>query len=274
MLQIQKLSFRYSAARPAVFSDFSLNFGKGKIVGLLGKNGTGKSTLLYLICGLLRPNKGEVRYDGTLTSSRLPETLSEIFIVPEEFDLPAITMDEYVAINTPFYPRFDHEMLRRNLTAFELPTDLNLGQLSMGQKKKAFMAFALACGTRLLLMDEPTNGLDIPSKTQFRRVVADSMSDSRTIIISTHQVHDVETLIDHIVMLEGNHLLADISTSAISEHLSFEQRPYGADLSDALYVEPCIAGNYVITRGSGFGDTPINLELLFNALINQPDLLQ
>lgn len=273
MIQLQNIGFRYSAARPAVFCDFSLDLHSGNIVGLLGKNGTGKSTLLYLICGLLRPQKGECRYDGIDTSLRRPETLSEIFIVPEEFELPAITMNEYVAINAPFYPNFDRELLNDNLNAFELPTDINLGQLSMGQKKKAFMSFALASGTRLLLMDEPTNGLDIPSKSQFRRVVANSMNENRTIIISTHQVKDVEMLIDHVVMLEGNHLLVNESMAHISRKLNFEKRPYGADLSDALYVEPNIAGNSVITRGDGLNDSPIDLELLFNALINQPNLL-
>lgn len=283
MLHISNLNFRYSAARPAVFKDFTLDIEAGKIVGLLGKNGTGKSTLLYLISGLLRPMRGQVIFnpslDGTTdtardTSLRRPETLSEIFIVPEEFDLPAITMERYIAINTPFYPRFDRQLFEQNLAAFELTPDLNLGQLSMGQKKKAFMAFALAAGTRLLLMDEPTNGLDIPSKSQFRRVVANSMTDQRTIIISTHQVHDVEMLIDHVVMLDSDRLLINASTASISARFAFEQRPYGADLTDALYVEPSIAGNAVIAPANGLNDTPLNLELLFNALIQNPNLLQ
>ena len=301
MLHINHLNFRYTAARPAVFKDFSLDIEAGKIVGLLGKNGTGKSTLLYLISGLLRPQRGEVLFTPRLdmnarettetttettvpwasahatayaTRLRRPETLSEIFIVPEEFDLPAITMERYVAVNQPFYPRFDRQLFEQNLAAFELTPDLNLGQLSMGQKKKAFMAFALAASTHVLLMDEPTNGLDIPSKSQFRRVVANSMTDQRTIIISTHQVHDVEMLVDHVVMLEGDRLLINASTASISSRLTFEQRPYGADLSDALYVEPSIAGNAVIAPARGTDDTPLNLELLFNALIQNPNLLQ
>lgn len=274
MIQIQDISFRYSAARPAVFRNFTLNIENGKIIGLLGKNGTGKSTLLYIISGLLRPQHGSVTFLGHNTMERHPDTLSEIFIVPEEFDLPSITMERYIEINRPFYPKFDRELLERNLTSFELPLDINLGQLSMGQKKKVFMSFALAAGTKLLLMDEPTNGLDIPSKTQFRRVVADSMNEDRTIIISTHQVKDVEMLIDHVVMLDGQQLLINRSTADITEQLNFEQRPYGADLSDALYVEPSIAGNSVIAPSNGFSDTPINLELLFNALTQNPNLLK
>lgn len=281
MLHINNIKFRYSSVRPAVFNDFTLRIEEGNIVGLLGKNGTGKSTLLYIISGLLRPQMGQVLFatdtndtESYDTSLRRPETLSEIFIVPEEFDLPSIPMERYLEINKPFYPRFDRRLFEQNLAAFELAGDLNLGQLSMGQKKKAFMSFALAAGTKLLLMDEPTNGLDIPSKTQFRRVVANSMNENRTIIISTHQVHDVEMLIDHVIMLERDQLLIDASTAKISERLNFEQRPYGADLSDALYVEPSIAGNSVIAPSNGFNDTPIDLELLFNALIQNPNLLK
>lgn len=274
MLNIQHIHFRYRAGGTKVFDNFSLRIDTGNIVGLLGKNGTGKSTLLYLIAGLLRPQQGVVEMEGIRTELRRPETLSEIFIVPEEFELPPVSLRRYVETNRPFYPRFSEEVLRRSLEDFELTTDIDLGSLSMGQRKKAFMSFALATNTRLLLMDEPTNGLDIPSKAQFRRVVSAQMSDERTIIVSTHQVHDVETLIDRVVMIEGNRLLADASTARICELLSFEQRPLGADTSDALYAEPSIVGTAVIAPGNGLPHTPLNLELLFNALTRQPDLLQ
>ena len=85
----------------------------------------------------------------------------------------------------------------------------------MGQKKKVFMSFALATGTRFLLMDEPTNGLDIPSKSQFRKVIANNMTEDRTLIISTHQVHDVESLLDHIIIMNQSQLLLDASISNI-----------------------------------------------------------
>lgn len=277
MIDIQHLSFRYSIARPEVFSDFSLSLDGGKVVGLLGKNGTGKSTLLYLLSGLLHPTRGNMLFNGIATRERRPETLSETFIVPEEFELPAMTMERYVSIKQPFYPRFNHELLRQNLEAFELPADVDLGQLSMGQKKKAYMSFALAAGTRLLLLDEPTNGLDIPSKAQFRKVVSQSMTPERTIIISTHQVRDVEMLVDHVIMLDGTCLLANNSTHDIRRRLVFEHRPAGAELSDALYVEPTTGGSSVVTRNlTEMADesTPIDLELLFNALLHDPSLMK
>ncbi len=201
MIEVKNISFKYAGQKDLVFDDFSLTLKQDNIYGLLGKNGTGKSTLLYLISGLLRPRKGEVIFDGIETRLRRPETLSEIFIVPEEFDLPKMSLKEYVKINRPFYPLFSTSVLESCLNDFELGTDLQLSSLSMGQKKKVYMAFALAVGTKVLLMDEPTNGLDIPSKSQFRKVIAQYMSGERTLISSTHQVHDMEQLLDHILIL-------------------------------------------------------------------------
>ena len=266
MIEVNNISFKYAGQKDLVFDDFSLRLEANNIYGLLGKNGTGKSTLLYLISGLLRPNKGSVCFDGIETCKRLPETLSEMFIVPEEFDLPSMSLNDYVKINRPFYPMFSTEVLENCLKDFELTTDLKLNALSMGQKKKVFMAFALATGTRLLLMDEPTNGLDIPSKSQFRKVVAQYMTEERTLIISTHQVHDVESLLDHIMILSQQKLLLDASVSEITEKYTFEYRTPD-EMDDALYAEPSLQGNAVIApRKADSPETQVNLELLFNAV--------
>jgi len=206
MLSIQNIKFGYNK-HMNVLDDFSLDFSQSGIYGLLGKNGTGKSTLLYLMMGLLRPQEGNVSVDGISASLRVPEVLQEMFLVPEEYDLPSIPLRKYVKAIKPFYPRFSDELLERCLTNFEMKSDVNLGSLSMGQKKKVYMCIALAANTRYLLMDEPTNGLDILSKSQFRKVVIESISDDKTIIISTHQVHDVERLLDHICIIEPNKVL-------------------------------------------------------------------
>lgn len=266
MIEVNNISFRYAGQKEPVFDDFSLRLEKNTIYGLLGKNGTGKSTLLYLISGLLRPKRGTVCVDGMEARLRRPEMLRELFIVPEEFDLPAMSLAEYVSINEPFYPRFSREVLNACLEDFELPSSLKLNALSMGQKKKAFMSFALATGTQLLLMDEPTNGLDIPSKSQFRKVVARYMTEDRTLLISTHQVHDVESLLDHILILNRQELLLNASVAEITDKYTFEYRVPG-QLGDALYAEPALQGNAVVApRREGSAETQINLELLFNAV--------
>ena len=267
MIDVKNISYRYAGSKESVFDQFSLQLKENNIYGLLGKNGTGKSTLLYLIAGLLRPKGGSVTINGVESFKRRPEVLEELFIVPEEFDLPAMSLDEYVRINRPFYPHFSQEVLNGCLEDFDMPTSLKLQSLSMGQKKKVFMSFALAAGTRFLLMDEPTNGLDIPSKAQFRRTVTRHMTDDRTLIISTHQVHDVESLLDHILILSRSRLLLNASVGEICDRYSFEYRPTGASTDDVIYSEPSVQGNAVITlRKEDEIETPLNLELLFNAV--------
>lgn len=206
MIDINNITFEYLHGRP-VLKDFTLSFPQGGVYGLLGKNGTGKSTLLYLISGLLRPSKGEVRVDGLLAQNRQPEMLKEVFLVPEEYDLPAVRLQQYTRVLKPFYPRFSDELLRSCIEGFDLDMDMHLGALSMGQKKKVYMCVAMATGTRVLLMDEPTNGLDILSKSQFRKVVVQGMDENKTVLVSTHQVHDVERLLDHVTIIDGNRVL-------------------------------------------------------------------
>ena len=208
MIDIKNVTFGYTPSAK-VLEDFSLQFQDGGVYGLLGKNGTGKSTLLYLITGLLRAQKGGVEVDGVAAETRKAESLAEMFIVPEEYDLPPISLKRYVDALKPFYPRFSNELLEQCLQEFEMSTDVNLGALSMGQKKKVYMCIALAANTKYLLLDEPTNGLDILSKSLFRKVVVKGMSEDKTVIISTHQVHDVEHLLDHVVIIDRNRVLLD-----------------------------------------------------------------
>lgn len=270
MIQIDHLDFGYPGSKHQVFGDFSLTLHESNIYGLFGKNGTGKSTLLYLLCGLLRAKRGTILVDGKAAGKRQPDMLRDIFLIPEEFELPNVKLSTYVDINRGFYPFFSQQVLDSCLRDFELPISLRLGELSMGQKKKVYMSFALATGTRLLLMDEPTNGLDIPSKSLFRKVVAKNMTDDRTLIISTHQVHDVESLIDHVVVINQSQLLLDASVSDICDRYTFGYRPASAMDDSVLYAEPTLQGNAVVARRSeGDPETPLNLELLFNALVSE-----
>lgn len=218
MLKIENITYGYNAMHN-VLENFSLSYEEPGIYGLLGKNGTGKSTLLYLIMGLLRPKQGEITLNSANTQKRLPESLQEMFIVPEEYNLPSIQLPDYLKVLRPFYPNFDEQLMVKLLEMFDMLNvngatlnangipQINLGALSMGQKKKVYMCIALAARTKLLLMDEPTNGLDIPSKSQFRKVVAQGMRDDQIVVISTHQVRDVETLLDHVTIIEQNAVL-------------------------------------------------------------------
>ena len=267
MLKINDLAFSYSGNGCKVFNDFSLEFEKGAVYGLLGKNGTGKSTLLYLITGLLHPQQGTVLFKGEEVRRRLPSTLSDMYIVPEEFELPSMTMKQYVKLNAPFYPNFSEEQLKKNLALFDFDENIHLGNLSMGQKKKAYMCFALAANTSLLVMDEPTNGLDIPSKSEFRRLIASNMTDEKTIIISTHQVRDIDSLLDHIVIIDQSSVLLNASNADICRRLLFTELPMSEPTDGALYVQPSVSGNSAILPNEYDEESRMNLEVLFNGVL-------
>lgn len=273
MIKAEHLSFGYGRNKQ-VFNDFNLEIEEGKIVGLLGKNGTGKSTLLYLICGLLKPSHGNVTIKGIDIKRRLPQTLSDIYLIPEEFDLPNLSMKQFVKLNSGFYPNFSNETLNTCLTDFDLGMDINLGELSMGQKKKAYMCFALATNTSLLLMDEPTNGLDIPSKSQFRKVIASGMTDEKTIIISTHQVRDIDRLLDHITIIDGNAVQMNNSIKDITDRLYFAEQGMNEPVERALFVQPSVYGNSVIMENKFGEESPVNLEVLFNATLAEREKIQ
>ena len=267
MIKVEDLSFSYGRRKTKVLDGFSMSLNKGSVYGLLGKNGTGKSTLLYLMAGLLRPQTGKVYYKGVDVTLRKPTTLQDMFLVPEEFALPNVSMKQYVKLNVPFYPHFSDELLKACLRDFDMNEDIHLGELSMGQKKKAFMCFALATNTSLLMMDEPSNGLDIPSKSQFRKVIASGMTDDKAVIISTHQVRDIDSLLDHVLIMDGSELLLNESVATICEKLYFAEQGMNEPTDGALYVQPSVQGNSVILPNESYEESKMNLEVLFNAML-------
>lgn len=271
MLQVENISFGYRRGKKEVLSDFSLSLEKGRVYGLLGKNGAGKSTLLYLMSGLLTPKRGRVMYHHTDVLRRLPVTLQDMFLVPEEFDLPPISLISYIELNSKFYPRFSKEDMVTYLHYFEMDMDTDLGALSMGQKKKVFMSFALATHTSLLLMDEPTNGLDIPGKSQFRKFIASGMSDDKTIVISTHQVRDIDKVLDHVLIMDNSHVLLDASIADVCRRLRFVESDDHTLAQEALYSLPSVQGNLLMLPNTENEETGINLELLFGATLATPD---
>ena len=270
MLEIKQMRFTYKRSKEDLFKDFSIQFEKGKIYGLLGKNGIGKSTLLYLLSGLLKPNEGTIVMDDVSVFARLPKTLQNLYILPEEFDLPAISLSEYIRRMSPFYPDFNLAQMESYLTQFEMGMDLKLKELSMGQKKKVLICFALATNSTYLLMDEPTNGLDIPGKSQFRKIVSMAMHENRSLIISTHQINDIDNLLDHFVVIDKNGILLNQSITAICETFSFVELENGESTEGALYSLPSLRGNSVLYANEGGNETQPNLELLFNALLSNP----
>ena len=273
IMQVERIAFNYGwRQQKSVFSDFSLSLERGKVYGLLGLNGAGKSTLIYLMAGLLTPKSGRVTIDGCNVRDRLPSTLGNLFVVPEEFELPRMSLKEYATLNGALYPRFSYEDMLHNLEIFDINPEIkSLSSLSMGQKKKVLMSFAFATHTDLMLMDEPTNGLDIPGKSQFRRLVAREMSDNRTIVISTHQVRDIDNCIEHVVIIDHSKVLLDESVASITSKLQFVENATAAEAKSAIYSQPSVTGYSIVAPSNGGDETEINLETLFNATLGNRD---
>jgi len=236
----------------------------GSITGLLGKNGAGKTSLLKLLTGLLHPQSGELSVLDQNPRKRQVSMLNDVFLVPEEFYFPAISIADYIKAYAPFYPRFDHPMMDRILVEFELRAESNLQKLSHGQKKKFLIAFALATRCRLLVLDEPTNGLDIPSKTLFRKILAGSLDEKQLVVISTHQVKDVENLIDKIIILDNGKVIFQQTIAEISQKVCFISGT-SEDVEGAIYSE-AVPGGYRLMMPNGHAETEVDIELLFNAI--------
>ena len=272
MLQINQISFGYNKKFGDLFTDFSLNLEAGNVYGLLGKNGAGKSTLIYLMTGLLTPREGEALMDGENVRKRLPKTMSDLFLIPEEFELPRLTLKEFVSINSPLYPRFSMEDMQRYLDIFEMGGDMNvkLQALSMGQKKTVFMAFAFATNTRALIMDEPTNGLDIPSKSQFRKLISAGMSDEKMMLISTHQVRDISSILDHVTIIDTSRVLLNASIAEVQSRIAFRKMREG---DQPIFMMQSALGDIVAVPAQPGEETAVDLEMLFNATLMNPQAI-
>ena len=268
MIDIRNLGFRYARRGEPLFSNLNLALPAGTLCGLLGANGAGKSTLLKLMAGLSFPQVGNCTVLGRDPSRREPELLADIFLLPEEFQLPALQPHVYEARFGSLYPRFDHAQFAHLLAELQIPLQQKLNTLSQGQKKKFLLAFGLATQSRLLIMDEPTNGLDIPSKGQFRRLLIDHFQPERSFIISTHQVHDLQGLIDSVMVLAQGQILLHATVEELESrlHISVEQE----SPANALYAEKTLEGFKVMRENHGQQESRLDLELMFGLVTTGP----
>lgn len=265
MIRLSNVSFAYSRKK-VLFRDLHLSLNPGSVYGLLGKNGAGKSSLLRLMGGLLFPTAGRIEVAGHEPRRRQPAFLEDLFFIPEEIYLPTVSLERYIATMAPFYPKFDEAQFRQYLSEFDVPHDQKLTAMSYGQKKKVLISFGLATNTRVLIMDEPTNGLDIPSKSQFRRVVASALAPDRLILISTHQVRDLDNLIDAIIILDNSEILLNHTLEYISNRLLFSTLSTVETNERVLYAEPSLRGYTVVMENAEQEDSKVDLERLFNAV--------
>lgn len=270
MIEIEQLSFGYTRNRP-LFDGLDLSISQGSMCGLLGRNGAGKTTLLRVIAGLLFPTAGHSRVLGMESRRREPAILSNIYSVPEEFILPEVSIKEFVTARAPFYPVFSRESLNNGLEELEVPREGRLNGMSYGQKKKFLIAFGIATGARLLILDEPTNGLDIPSKSRLRKLLISTISEDRCFVISTHQVRDLSAILDPIVILDGGRILLNVDMETIGRNLSSRIQSDEPTDQSILWHER-VPGGYQLLEPNRDGRLmEIDIELLFNAVIQRGD---
>ncbi len=268
MIEIKKLTFAYKK-HSSLFKALNLSIKPGQIHGLLGKNGAGKTTLLKLIAGLQYPKEGIITINDQSSRGREPQYLSNYFYIAEEFVLPSIKINSYLNIYAPFYKEFDRIAFDHYLEEFNIPKENRLNKMSYGQKKKFLLSFGLATNSKILFMDEPTNGLDIPSKSTFRKLIANNITTDKTFIISTHQIKDIESMIDTVIIIEDGRIMFNQNMEEISKRLSFKILDSNDDPENVLFAEDHIINKKAISINKNNEDSPIDVELLFNAVISE-----
>ena len=262
MITIQNLSFSYGSK--GVLKNISMELKGGNIYGLLGENGVGKTTLLTLLCGLKKPATGTIDTDGRVPFDREPSLLAEQFYLPDEVAPMRNKANRFGLENGALWPKYDHEKFLTLLREFEVDEEQRMDSMSAGQLKKTWIAFALACNARHYFLDEPTNGLDIPSKSQFRKAITKYTADDSCVVISTHQVRDLEEIIDPIIILDKQDVLLNATVEAITSKLFFD---YGTVVrEDALYREMLPGGFLQVCPNTDGEDSKVNIEALFNAV--------
>lgn len=273
MIQFSEVHFGYRKKKP-LYRNLKLTVEAGHIYGLLGKNGAGKSTLLKLISGLVFPSAGKVAVLGQEPRRRQPSFLEKVFVIPEEIETPDVDVIGFADDHAPFYPNFDKQLFLRLLNDFDVP-QTNLKAMSYGQKKKTWIALGIAANTQLLILDEPTNGLDIPSKRQFRKMLAATVTDERCVIISTHQVRDLDSLIDNIIIVDEGELILNANINTITQKIAFRQYQEEGDALDSLYSENNLLGTSAVVLNNGEDENVrMDTELFFNAAIANKTKIQ
>lgn len=282
MISIKNLEYGYSSSKH-VFDNLNLELPDGHIYGLLGKNGIGKTTLLSILAGALFA-KGEYDIDGIDPRKRNNDLMEQVRLdvdldINPTMGINFATKPQTLAnILADLYPNFDKAFLQKAIERLEVPTGKRLYKMSMGEQRKALAALSLACNTRYLFMDEPTNGMDITSRTEFKKLVAEQYATpcneeatvDKTIVISTHQVDDLEGLIDSVIILGKENVLLCATLEEIGKKLKFG---FATPEDTVLYSESGANGEECVMRNDSGMEMPVNTRLLFSAVTRKPEVI-
>jgi len=242
---LQTKNLYKSFGRKQVLNDFSMILEEGKVYGLLGKNGEGKTTLIRMIMGIIPSDKGKILYKGKEITFNQPSYKKEVGYIPEEsIFFGWMTIKELMAFNSSFYPKWNAQKARDLLNRFELDEKFRIKNLSRGMKLKLGLIVALAAEPELLILDDPTSGMDVPTRHDFLKgIIREILDEGTTILFSSHLVHELEGIIDHLGILHHGQLILEenfeqVKNNAKKGHLVFDGTvPDGIDTKGILTIQ-------------------------------------
>ncbi|GGE07393.1 MULTISPECIES: ATP-binding cassette domain-containing protein [Sphingobacterium] len=271
MLTIKSLSYYYKPNKNILWN-INTTLKPGNIYGLLGLNGEGKTTLLKLIVGMLLPKDGTIEFNGNLSSERNAAYLNEVYFLPDYSKLPDLGIEQFGTLYGAFYSKYNHQQYLDCIKEFNIPTNSRIRSLSLGQHRKVHISFAFACNSSVLLMDEPTNGLDIPSKAIFRKLLSRYINEESIFLIATHQIRDVDMLFDHLLIMKNGSIVLDENIHTLSQQFRISKN--SADAGQAVYVQDDIVGQFYLVRNNQESESKLDIEFLFNAFTNNPNPIE
>ncbi len=270
MIELKNINYKYSPSSENILENVSATIEDGRIYGLMGQNGVGKTTMLKLCAGLLLAKEGKVMQDGLDVSARSVATLEEVYYTSEKPDMPKKSVKDYAKMIAPFYPRFSMDELKRCMDEFGMSLDAKMNKVSQGEQRKIQISLAMAVGTKHILLDEPTNGLDITSKDTFRKIISRNATDGRTIVMSTHLVHDIEQLVDSLIIVGKKNILLDMTTTEVASKYCFGTAMGSSTPSGTIFSEKCVGGTrYVKSKAADDDETEVDIELLYKAIVEK-----
>ncbi len=219
VIQIQSLCRRFG--KKQALDDVSLNVPKGCVFGLVGENGAGKSTLLKHVLGLLKASQGTVEVFGLNPVLEPENVLSRIGYLSEDRDMPDwMRIDQLMNFQSSFFPNWDHEYASQLVEMFDLPVKQRIKGLSRGQRARVGLLLAIAHRPDLLVLDEPSSGLDPVVRRDILAAIIRTVADEgRTVLFSSHLLDEVQRVSDHVGMLHaGQLLLCDRLETILEQH--------------------------------------------------------
>ena len=264
IINAQDLTHRYG--KQEVLSGVNLTIDQPGITGLCAPNGEGKTTLMKLFAGLQFPTGGTLTVLDQKPSNRPLDLLQRIYFLPSEPHAPKWTPEKILRHYAPFYPNFDHQLYRENLEAFRVDANKTLDKVSFGQKRRAQLSFALATRSQILLLDEPTIGLDIQGKDQFRRSLIAGTEAGQTIIIATHLLMEIEAVLDHMLLLKDGRIRGHLSLALANQFYSFNSSPVKPPYGDKGYARRVPGGWLTVHTDGRSSNATLDTETLYLAL--------